>query len=97
MSRTISWKYNAQHLQAVSRNNPTEWAFEICEGELNLFDQLLGENDQDLYAWVTGQSPAEGVYAAMVDDIAENYWLLHQQPRSAWTQELDLRPWVEPW
>ena len=31
------------------------------------------------------------------DDIAENYWLLHQQPRSAWTQELDLRPWVEPW
>ncbi|MGR3804526.1 succinate dehydrogenase assembly factor 2 [Marinibacterium profundimaris] len=43
------------------------------EGELNLFDQLLGENDQDLYAWVTGQSPAEGVYAAMVDDIAENY------------------------
>jgi NAD(P)-dependent dehydrogenase (short-subunit alcohol dehydrogenase family) len=30
------------------------------------------------------------------DAIAENYWLLHQQPRSAWTQELDLRPWIEP-
>lgn len=28
-------------------------------------------------------------------DIAEAYWQLHQQPRSAWTQELDLRPWVE--
>jgi NAD(P)-dependent dehydrogenase (short-subunit alcohol dehydrogenase family) len=27
--------------------------------------------------------------------IAEAYWQLHQQPRSAWTQELDLRPWVE--
>jgi NAD(P)-dependent dehydrogenase (short-subunit alcohol dehydrogenase family) len=28
--------------------------------------------------------------------IAENYWRLHQQPRSAWTHELDLRPWMEP-
>ena len=28
-------------------------------------------------------------------DIAQAYLQLHQQPRSAWTQELDLRPWVE--
>jgi NAD(P)-dependent dehydrogenase (short-subunit alcohol dehydrogenase family) len=27
--------------------------------------------------------------------IAEAYWQLHLQPRSAWTQELDVRPWVE--
>ncbi|MEZ5856914.1 MAG: SDR family NAD(P)-dependent oxidoreductase [Hyphomicrobiaceae bacterium] len=29
--------------------------------------------------------------------IAENYWMLHCQPRSAWTFELDLRPWIERW
>jgi NAD(P)-dependent dehydrogenase (short-subunit alcohol dehydrogenase family) len=29
--------------------------------------------------------------------VAENYWLLHRQPRSAWTHELDLRPWIERW
>jgi NAD(P)-dependent dehydrogenase (short-subunit alcohol dehydrogenase family) len=29
------------------------------------------------------------------DAIAENYWQLHQQHRSAWTHELDLRPWLE--
>jgi len=29
--------------------------------------------------------------------IAENYWLLHRQSRSAWTHELDLRPWIENW
>ncbi len=28
--------------------------------------------------------------------IAETYYQLHRQPRNAWTQELDLRPWVEP-
>jgi NAD(P)-dependent dehydrogenase (short-subunit alcohol dehydrogenase family) len=31
------------------------------------------------------------------DAIAENYWTLHAQQRSAWTHELDLRPWVETW
>ena len=29
--------------------------------------------------------------------IAESYWQLHRQARSAWTHELDLRPWMEPW
>jgi NAD(P)-dependent dehydrogenase (short-subunit alcohol dehydrogenase family) len=29
--------------------------------------------------------------------IAESYWQLHLQPRNAWTHELDLRPWMEPW
>jgi NAD(P)-dependent dehydrogenase (short-subunit alcohol dehydrogenase family) len=31
------------------------------------------------------------------EHIAENYWYLHQQPRDAWTFELDLRPWMERW
>lgn len=30
-------------------------------------------------------------------DIAEAYWQLHNQPRSTWTFEMDLRPWAEPW
>jgi len=29
------------------------------------------------------------------DAIAEAYWQLHNQPRNAWTHEMDLRPWVE--
>ena len=31
------------------------------------------------------------------ESIAENYWMLHAQPRDAWTHELDLRPWSETW
>ncbi|MFC3070703.1 SDR family oxidoreductase [Phenylobacterium soli] len=30
-------------------------------------------------------------------DIAQAYVALHRQPRSAWTHELDLRPWRETW
>jgi hypothetical protein len=29
------------------------------------------------------------------DAIAETYWQLHVQHRSAWTHELDLRPYKE--
>jgi NAD(P)-dependent dehydrogenase (short-subunit alcohol dehydrogenase family) len=41
-------------------------------------------------------------YARKADDgildpehIADAYWMLHAQPRDAWTHELDLRPWSE--
>jgi NAD(P)-dependent dehydrogenase (short-subunit alcohol dehydrogenase family) len=29
--------------------------------------------------------------------IAEVYYQLHRQTRSAWTHEMDLRPWIESW
>jgi NAD(P)-dependent dehydrogenase (short-subunit alcohol dehydrogenase family) len=29
------------------------------------------------------------------EHIADAYWMLHRQPRDAWTHELDLRPWME--
>ncbi|CAG2133474.1 Gluconate 5-dehydrogenase [Cupriavidus campinensis] len=31
------------------------------------------------------------------EHIADTYWMLHQQPRDAWTHELDIRPWIEHW
>lgn len=46
-----------------------------------IIDGQIGEN-----AEATRLSP---------DAIADAYWHLHRQRRSAWTQELDLRPWAE--
>lgn len=31
-----------------------------------------------------------------VEAIAETYWQIHRQPRAAWTLEIDLRPFKEP-
>jgi NAD(P)-dependent dehydrogenase (short-subunit alcohol dehydrogenase family) len=44
-----------------------------------------------------GRSEAErGADAVLKPDaIADSYYRLHEQPRSTWTHELDLRPWVE--
>ena len=38
--------------------------------ELDVYDALLEENDQDLYQWVSGQSAAPERYRAMIADIA---------------------------
>ena len=39
------------------------------------------------------EAGAEGLIA--IEPLAETYWQIHCQPRSAWTQEIDLRPYKE--
>lgn len=51
----------------------------------------IRENAPELVA----TRPADGLLQP--DDVAETYLFLHRQPRSAWTFEIDLRPWCEPW
>ena len=34
---------------------------------------------------------------ASPDDVAESYWLTHRQPKSAWSNEIELRPYTEGW
>jgi NAD(P)-dependent dehydrogenase (short-subunit alcohol dehydrogenase family) len=53
-------------------------------------------------AWVRGRIKARGRSAeerTLMDpsSIGEAYWQLHQQPRDAWTHELDVRPSSETW
>lgn len=31
------------------------------------------------------------------ESVAEAYWHLYQQPRDAWTFELEMRPFAEKW
>lgn len=50
---------------------------------------------RDNFPDLVKQRPEDGLLNP--DDIAETYLALHRQPRSAWTHELDLRPYVEPW
>ena len=38
---------------------------------LALYDQLLGENDQDLYAWVTGRENAPDHFSGLVKNISQ--------------------------
>ncbi len=39
--------------------------------QLDLYDAMLHENDQDLYQWVTGQVPTPDPYGELVADISQ--------------------------
>lgn len=40
--------------------------------DLDLFDALLHENDQDLYSWVTGQYPAPDRFSGMISRVSKS-------------------------
>jgi len=53
-------------------------------------------------AWIHDNHPRAKELAAqdgivLPDDLADNYIMLYEQARNAWTFELDVRPWVEQW
>ena len=52
-----------------------------------------GQIDSPRYAELAAGRPPDGLLSP--DAIAAEYARLHAQHRSAWTFELDLRPWVE--
>src|SRR6185312_8945346 len=64
-------------------------AHTVIDGAIDT--EFIRENFPERYAL----KAQDGILAP--DAIAENYWLLHRQPRSAWTHEIDLRPWMENW
>ena len=41
--------------------------------KLDLYDQLLHENDQDLYQWVTGQVAAPLSFSALIAEVAQTH------------------------
>lgn len=55
-----------------------------------------GVNGERLRQAIPGMVEQRGEDGLLdVDAIAETYWHLHQQPRTAWAQEIDLRPYKE--
>ena len=61
----------------------------IIDGAIDT--QFIAQNFPERYALKTEGGILDP------DAIAESYWQLHRQSRSAWTHELDLRPWMEAW
>lgn len=56
---------------------------------------ILGDRLQDAFPQKVDHLGPEGLLG--YEAIADNYGMLHRQPKSAWTQELDLRPFKENW
>ncbi len=50
---------------------------------------------REMFPEMVADAPPDGLMNP--DDIAENYYQIYLQPRSAWTHEIDVRPWAESW
>jgi antitoxin CptB len=48
-------------------------------GELDLYDALLSENDQDLYPWISGGAVPPGKYRALLAEIGAFARARHRQ------------------
>ena len=57
------------------------------------FVVIDGQIESDRYRHLTDERGEDSLLSP--DAIADTYLQLHRQPRSAWCQEIDLRPWVE--
>ena len=67
----------------------------VIDGAVDAPD-TLGKMLGDRFEAYKASKGADGVLDPAA--VAETYWHLAQQPRSAWTHELDLRPWTDtPW
>jgi NAD(P)-dependent dehydrogenase (short-subunit alcohol dehydrogenase family) len=64
-------------------------AHTIIDGAIDT--AFIRDTFPDLYA----KKAEDGILSP--EHIADMYWMLHRQPRDAWTHELDLRPWIEKW
>lgn len=61
----------------------------IIDGVIN------GDNVRGRFGGYLDQLGEDGSLAP--DAIADAFWMVHDQPRNAWTHELDLRPFKETW
>ncbi|MFT4585128.1 MAG: NAD(P)-dependent dehydrogenase (short-subunit alcohol dehydrogenase family) [Gammaproteobacteria bacterium] len=64
-------------------------------GHVVIDGPIDNENSRQLFPEIYAQRPADGILQP--DDIAEVYWNIHCQNRTAWTFEMDVRPYTEPW
>ncbi len=81
-------------LRALAQSIAREFgAQNIHVGHVVIDGGIQGERLLSRVPQLADQRGPDGLL--QIDAIAEAYWTLHHQHRSAWTLELDLRPWAE--
>lgn len=81
-------------LRAISQSMAREYGPQgIHVAHVVIDGGIAGERLRNRYPQLVAERGEDGLLG--IDAIAETYWHIHRQPRSAWTQEVDLRPFKE--
>ena len=64
-----AWRRGTREMDLILGSFCDARAASLDLSELDLFETLLGENDQDLYLWVSGQSSPPQQYTELIETI----------------------------
>lgn len=67
--RMRSWRRGTKEMDMIFGPWADGNLADLDPARLDLFDQLLEENDQDIYPWITGAQPCPAVYADLIATI----------------------------
>ncbi len=68
--RIRSWRRGTKEMDMILGPFADHHLAELEHVDLDAYERLLSENDQDLYRWVSGQEPAPPDHAAILRRIS---------------------------
>ena len=64
-----SWRRGTKEMDLILGPFSDARLKDLSDQDLNTYEALLNQNDQDLYLWFSGQSPAPEDLRAMIETI----------------------------
>lgn len=78
--RMRSWRRGIREMDLILGAFADERLAQLEEDERRLYDEMLSENDHDLYRWVSGQATPPERFAAMIERVGAH---MHDRMRGA--------------
>ncbi len=67
--RIRAWRRGIKEMDLILGGYADAQLATMDDAELSMFEALLGENDHDLYAWVTGQQAVPPRFTSLVSEL----------------------------
>lgn len=67
--RIRSWRRGTREMDMILGPFFDGVGNQLSEGTLDAYERLLEENDQDLYAWFSGQAPEPPSHSGIISEI----------------------------
>ena len=70
--RMRAWRRGTKEMDLILGPYADERLATMDAQTIDAFDDLLSQNDHDLYAWITGALPAPAAAGSLIADIADH-------------------------
>jgi antitoxin CptB len=71
--RMRSWRRGMKEMDLILGQYADAELARLAPDEIAVYERLLSENDQELYAWVTGAEPTPPDYGAIIRRVRDHH------------------------